>query len=361
MEKSLYFEYTQKYFPQLVASIVEKLNGKRQQTLPYLYRQHLTNTFSADGRWASITAEYTRVAADVVSMDAELPLKSRDKVSTAEGQIPKLGMKLYMSEKQLKDLDNMLAQRLPAPQILQKMFADLPRCIEAVYERIEDMFLSELSTGVALATRSGGTGVRVDMGFLEKNKFGYKGAAWTEAENSTPLDDIQLVYDKALEDQNTITTAYLDDYTIKLLGKSKQVREQFAFNQGITTNGNVPVLSYEQVASVFLSKWQTQLVRVARTIKTELNGKKGTHNPWSKGHITFTCYDNLGELYWTNTAEATRPVAGVSYETAEQFILASRYSTNDPLREFTSSQAMVVPILNNVDAIYTLDSTTTVG
>lgn len=361
MEKSLYFEYTQKYFPQLVASIVEKLNGKRQQTLPYLYRQHLTNTFSADGRWASITAEYTRVAADVVSMDAELPLKSRDKVSTAEGQIPKLGMKLYMTEKQLKDLDNMLAQRLPAPQILQKMFADLPRCIEAVYERIEDMFLSELSTGVALATRSGGTGVRVDMGFLEKNKFGYKGAAWTDAENSTPLDDIQLVYDKALEDQNTITTAYLDDYTIKLLGKSKQVREQFAFNQGITTNGNVPVLSYEQVASVFLAKWQTRLVRVARTIKTELNGKKGTHNPWAKGHITFTCYDNLGELYWTNTAEATRPVAGVSYETAEQFILASRYSTNDPLREFTSSQAMVVPILNNVDAIYTLDSTTTVG
>lgn len=361
MEKSLYFDYTQKFFPRLVGQIVEKLNGKRQQTLPYLYRQHLTNTFSADGRWASITAEYTRVAADVVSMDAELPLKSRDKVSTAEGQIPKLGMKLYMSEKQLKDLDNMLAQNLPAPQVLQKMFADLPRCIEAVYERIEDMFLSELSTGVALATRSGGTGVRLDVGFLEKNKFGHGTVAWTDAENSTPLDDIQLVYDKALEDQNTITTAYLDDYTIKLLGKSKQVREQFAFNQGITTNGNVPVLSFEQVASVFLSKWQTQLVRVARTIKTELNGKKGTHNPWVKGHITFTCYDNLGELYWTNTAEATRPVAGVSYQTADQFILASRYSTNDPLREFTSSQAMVVPILNNVDAIYSLDSTQTVG
>ena len=72
-------------------------------------------------------------------MDAELPLKSRDKVSTAEGQIPKVGMKLYMSEKQLKDLDNMIAQRLPQPQILRNLFADLPRCIQAVYERIEDM------------------------------------------------------------------------------------------------------------------------------------------------------------------------------------------------------------------------------
>lgn len=84
MEKSLYFQLVNKYFPQLVASVVEKLNGKNQTALTYMYRDHLTNTYSQDGRWASITAEYTRVAADVVSMDAELPLKSRDKVSTAE-------------------------------------------------------------------------------------------------------------------------------------------------------------------------------------------------------------------------------------------------------------------------------------
>lgn len=77
--------------------------------------------------------------------------------------------------------------------------------------------------------------------------------------------------------------------------------------------------------------------------------------------MTFTCYDNLGDLFWTNVAEATRPVAGVTYQSADEYILASRYSTNDPLREFTSSQAMVVPILNNVDAIYSLDSTQAVG
>ena len=169
MEKSLYFQLVNKYFPQLVASVVEKLNGKNQTALTYMYRDHLTNTYSQDGRWASITAEYTRVAADVVSMDAELPLKSRDKVSTAEGQIPKVGMKLYMSEKQLKDLDNMIAQRLPQPQILRNLFADLPRCIQAVYERIEDMFLSELSTGVALATRSVVQKLRYSFIILSRN------------------------------------------------------------------------------------------------------------------------------------------------------------------------------------------------
>jgi hypothetical protein len=360
MEKSLYFEITKKYFPTLVTQIVEKLNGKRAQQLPYLYRDHLNTIFSADGRWASVTAEYTRVAADVVAMDTELPLKSRDKVSTAEGNIPKLGMKLFISEKQLKDLDNMIAQNLPNQQILQNMFADLPRCIQGVYERIEDMFLSELSTGVALATRSGATGVRLDIGFEEDNKFGYS-TAWTDTDNSTPLDDIQKIYDKALLDQNTINTCYLDDYTINLLGKSKQVREQYAFNQGITSNGNVPVLNYDQVASIFMAKWQTSLIRVARTIKTELNGVKGTHTPWVKGHLTFTCNENLGDLVWTYCAEASRPVEGVVYENADQYILASRYSTNDPLREFTSSQAMVIPILNNVDQIYSLDCTTAQG
>ena len=363
MEKSLYFEFVQKYFPQLVTSLVEKINGSVNGLRPYMYNQYLTKKFSADGRWASVTAEYTRVAADVVSMDSELPLKSRDKIATVEGNIPKSGMKLYISEKELKDLDSMIAQNLPEPQVVQNMFADLPRCIQGIYERIEDIFLSELSSGVALASRSGGTGIRFDIGFLEKNKFGHGTSDWTNADTATPLDDIQKVYDQAMDDQNTITTAFLDDYTIKLLGNSKQVREQFAFNRGlvITAESKVPVLSFDQIASIFEDKWQTKLVRVSKTIKTELNGVKGTHNPWAKGHITFTCYDNLGDLVWTNVAEVTRPVAGVTYQAAYEPILASRYSTNDPLREFTNSQAMVIPILNNVDAIYSLDSTQTVG
>ena len=110
MEKSLYFEIVQKYFPQLVTSIVERLNEKRTAQLPYLFKERLIPSFSADGRWASVLAEYNRVAADVVALDSELPLKSRDAIETASGDIPKLGMKLYLTEKQMKDIDAMIAQ-----------------------------------------------------------------------------------------------------------------------------------------------------------------------------------------------------------------------------------------------------------
>ena len=360
MEKSLYFEYTEKWFPGLVREIVEKLNEVRtdRNALTYLYRQHLTPQYSADGRWASVTAEYTRVAADVVSLDSELPLKSRDAITTATGSIPKLGLKLYLTEKQMKDLDAMIATNTPPAQVIQNMFADVPRVIEAIYERIEDMFLSELSSGVGVSTRSGGTGVRIDVGFLPENKF-YASVLWSNTENSAPLDDIQKIFDKALADQNNITDVFADDTALNNLYKSKQVRGQYAFNQGIATQAgsNVPVLDYEKVASVFQAKWGITLHRVARKIKTELNGKKQNHTPWATGVMTFTCSDQLGDLVWTNCAEATRPVAGVVYETVDDFILTSRYSQNDPLREFTSSQAMVVPILSNVDQIYTIDST----
>jgi len=50
------------------------------------------------------------------------------------------------------------------------------------------------------------------------------------------------------------------------------------------------------------------------------------------------------------------PVAGVSYQTADQYILVSKYRVNRPsLREYTTSQARVVPVIYNVERIYTQD------
>ena len=79
-------------------------------------------------------------------------------------------MKLYLTEKQMKDIDAMIAQNMPINQIVNKIFNDLPRCLEGVWERIEDMFLSELSTGIGLSERNNGTGVRIDVGYYIANK-----------------------------------------------------------------------------------------------------------------------------------------------------------------------------------------------
>lgn len=373
MEQSYYHLFIEKYLPNLIVSVVETLNEKHTRELSYLFKQRLTPVFSTDGRWASIKGAYTRVAADVVALDSELPLKSRDALETASGQIPKVGMKLWLGEREIKQINGMIRDGRPIAQIVNAIFRDLPRAIEGVWERTEDLFLSLLSTGVGVATRSNGTGVRVDVGYQDENKFGVT-VLWSDTDNSTPIDDIQRVFEKSVEDQNTITEIFMDDVALGNFYKSKQVREQYAFNQGFVGD-KIPVLGFEQAKDLVSKKWTgVTLTRVTRKIKTELNGKKQNHAPWQSGMVVFVCNDVLGDLVWTDVVESTRPVTGVTYSSAgnasatvlngqntsgvDEYILISQYRKNDPWQEITSSQAMVVPIVNNVDQIYTLDSKT---
>ena len=355
MEQSLFAEYVREFFPMLVTSIVEKLNDKNRTQLPYFYKSLLTPDYTSDSRWASILAKYNRVSADVVALDSELPVKSRDTIEVVSGDIPKIGMKMYLTEKQMKDIQSLIATSRPTAQIVDKIFTDLPRVIEGVYETIEGIFLSELSTGVGIAPRSNGTGVRVDMKFLDANKFGVK-ALWSDTK-SNALDDLQKIFDKAMDDENVITDMYADDEFLKAFYSNEQVRQQYAFNQGFVGD-KIPVLDLEKAQEVVRRKWGVELHRVARKIRTEINGERKNSDAWAKGTAAFTCDERLGSLVWTDLVESTRPVPNVTYETADDFILVSKYSQTDPWREFTASQAMVVPVLNNVDRIYLLDSKT---
>ena len=354
MEQSMFFEYAEKYFPQLVLSIVEKLNDSSNE-LTYLYRDLLTRQFSADGKWASILAKYTQVAADVVSLDSELPLKARDTVEHISGDIPKLGLKRYLTEKDIKDVQAMIAQGQPVNRVIERLFRDLPWAIQAVYERVEDIFLSEMSTGVGLASRSNGTGVRIDVKYKAENQFYAKVATWaSNPTTATPIEDIQQVVDKAEEDGNVISDLYLDDFALRALYKCDEMKQRYAFLVDFV-GATIPSLSFDKLNQVFEDEWNITLHRVRRKVRTEINGVQQSHSPWAEGRLVFVCDNRIGDLVWTDCVEMTRPVAGVVYQTADEYILASQYAKNDPYREFTSSQAMVVPIINSVDRIYTLD------
>jgi len=373
MEKSYYYEIIERFLPQLILSVVEKLNERHTGALSYLFKERLTPVYSDDGRWASLKGEYTRIAADIISMDSELPFKSRDVIETATGKIPKIGMKFWLGEKEVKKIDNMIRSGRPIAQIVATIFQDLPRCIEGVWERLEDVFLSELSTGIGIAERSGAVGLRLDVGYMDENRFGAS-VLWSTPNVSTPISDFQKVFDKAAADQNVITDIWMDDAALINFYKSTEAREQYAFGMNFAGD-KIPTLGFNQAAEVINKTWTGVTIhRVARQIKTELNYKKQNHTPWKSGMVVFTCNEKLGDLVWTDCVEASRPVAGVAYTSVgnstatalngqnisgvDEYILTSHYHKNDPWREFTSSQAMVVPIISNVDQIYTLDTKT---
>lgn len=357
MEQSLFIEYIKKYFPGIVVKVVETLNDTKNP-LTYLHKRMLRKDFSVTGKWESINTANTLVAADVVAMDSSLPLKKRDALSKANGDIPKMGMEMKLNEKQLSDLDVLVAQRASDTQLMAKLFADTPKVIGGISERNEAMFLEGLSTGVTLVEDSEnvGTGVRLDYGYLAANKFGVT-TVWSNTA-ATPLDDFQRVIDKAKLDGNNITRVQMDSTTFNYMVATTQMKQYFAFTIGyVGSNLFSPDLS--QINTALGKRFGFTIELVDRSVRTEKNGVQTASKPWGVGMIVFTCSDIVGSLTWAKLAEQNHPVEGVSYETADEFILVSKYRINKPsLSEVTSSQARVVPVITNVDQIYTMDRAT---
>lgn len=358
-EKSLFIDWVKKYLPALTIKVVEKFNDEKR-TPSYRHKTMLTPKFSVSGKWESLSINNRLVLASLVAMDSPLPLISRPSIAKATGDISKIGLELYLNEKQLKDLDTMIATNVPTQQIIQTLFADVPRVIGGVYERLEKMLLEGLSTGVTVAdTDNVGTGVRIDYQFDPAKKKGVK-ATWDNT--AKPLDDIQALLDVADAQGDVIVHAMTDRQTAIKLLRNDQVKGAFAFSSGF--NGDkaiVPTLSEDNLKALFQSKFGIELEMVNRTVKSEIDGKITNIKPWKAGVITFLTDKNVGDLVYTTLAEENHPVDGVTYQKADNFILVSMFRQNKPsLREVTNAQAMVVPVIN-ADTVYILDTNITTG
>jgi hypothetical protein len=354
MEKSMFLEWVQKYFPGITIRIVETLNGEKRQPT-YLHRRMLKKEFSVDGKWESVFVNNTLVAADVVAMDSPLPLKKRDAIGKANGEIPKMGIELKLNENQLTALDTLVAKNAPDAQIIAKLFADTPRVIGGIYERNEFIFLEGLSTGVSVVAddKNVGTGIRLDYKYLDANKF-TPTISWLSP-TATPLSDIRRVLEKAAEtDGNPITTIMMDPASYNAMKASQEGKDLYATSIGNFGNTK-PVPTTKQFDEVFSSEFSVNIIRVNRTVKTEKNAKQTAFKPWAKGAVVFLTAEEVGDLVWSELAEMNHPVDGVTYNTVDDFILVSKYRKNQPsLGEFTNAQARVVPVIANVDQIYLL-------
>lgn len=82
----------------------------------------LRKKYSVTGKWEAISVMNTRISADYVAMDFSLPLKRRDSIGKTSGDIVKSGMELWLNEKQLTELDTMLAQKANDSDISQNCF-----------------------------------------------------------------------------------------------------------------------------------------------------------------------------------------------------------------------------------------------
>lgn len=359
MNASLFLEYIDKYFRLVVGKITEKYNDKSTEQ-PMLHKTMLTEDYSADLSWGATEINRSIVAADVVSLDSPLPLKSRSKLANAVGKIPKLGMKLRKGEKLISDINVMIARGADEATIAAKIFDDTSAVIKSVDVREEIMFLQSLSTGTCLVDgdENTGTGIRVSFGYRDENIFKCRGGVWG-ADGMTPQDDVQQLFDKAQEDGNSIQHVYLSKKYFDLFRHSEQGKLLVAsYNKMVITDkALLPVPGQGAFLEALGDEYGATFHVVDSVFKVERpDGTKVSVKPWAEANVVGVPAENVGRLVYGTLAEETNPVAGVNYQKSGSHILVSKYSKTDPLVEFTAAQALCIPVIDGADGIYVLQA-----
>jgi hypothetical protein len=290
-------------------------------------------------------------------MDSSLPLKRRDSIGKASGDIPKVGMELSLNEQELTDLDTMVATREPESAIVAKLFQDTARVIGGIYEKNEYAFLLGLSTGVTLVedNKNTGTGIRLDFKYPAENKFGVSKAL--SDVTSTPLTDIdQRILAKAEADGKRVIKIMVDKPTFRSIAKTNEARDLYAsFVENYGTNKPIPNIT--KLNQAVEDEYGYTFEIVDRSVIIEKNGNRTPVKPWAEGALVAITTEVVGTLTHAKLAEQNHPVAGVTYETVDDYILVSKYRQNKPaLSEYTSSQARVVPVIG--ETVYLMDSKT---
>lgn len=355
MVQSQFVEYIRKIFPRL-QNVVDTVNGKRNgdNKRTYLHKSMLRKVYSADQKWSNAAVNTTYVAADMVSMNSPLPIKSRDAIAHANGSLPKIGMKKIMFESDINAVNIMKAQGAEWTNIANKLTSDPIACSVGIDEQNEANFLTGLSNGIVAVEdeNNTGTALRINFGYPPENCFG------VETQNELTLDDIKRVLAYADNNGDTIITICIALSTYNKLRQTQGAKELVANYRGQTFDSNtkLPVPTASLFDEAFADDNNgVAFLKIDRSIISEKNGKRKPYKPWNQNKLIFLTTEEVGALVWGTLAEKTNPVEGVVYSTVDEYKLISRYRTTEPFTETTSGQALVLSVIENVDQIYSLD------
>ncbi|WP_341215762.1 major capsid protein [uncultured Wocania sp.] len=354
MAKSIFQDLISKYFVKTTKYFYEKINGTKEEP-KYLHDEMLDEEYSDDMTYASISGNYTRVTADVVAFDSPAPIKSRGSIKKATGDIPKMALKYVLNEKQMNTLINLSQKPGRIKEFLKKIFNDAESVMYGIKEKVEQAHLLGFSGGITLIEDENnvGTGIRINYNIPASNQFGAV-TKWSDS-NAKPIDDIKRILKQAKGKGEYPDTIWMDSNIVDKILNNDQVKQLFAFSLNFVGT-NVPSLSQDQLADVFKRNLKLNLRVVDRTFYHEKDGKRTTSQGWTPDMVVFTTGIKVGALVYSKLAESQFKQPQVLYSEPNSYILVKKDGTTDPVSERTAGEALVIPVLQNVESLFYLNT-----
>lgn len=309
--------------------------------------------------WATLVGEKgAPVIADVISFDSTAPQKTREVVSKLSGDIPKTAVKRGMNESDYNEYIQLQRDAMGDAQqldVLNLAFKDQDFVYNSVRGRFEWWCMQLMSKGGFHLTAQNNQGIVtaefVGCGMLNNNKK-VASADWANVNSADGLQDIDDVITAASADGVNIRYVVMHTADFALLKKQKATIEKIK----AWVNQTSKIIITKKVINEYLSEQEipVQIVLVSPAVRIEdKSHKRRTVNPWERKRITFLEDLNVGDIqHGPIAAESSESVKKKAIMVKQDFILISKFSTEEPFKEWTKAEANAFPVVNDPDAMY---------
>lgn len=353
MKESLFIEQIKSIFAPFVGKVSE-VDPEQNQPL---FKTLLTEEESITGDFNETRISGNIVASDIVALGSPLPLAERPSIGLVKGKIPKIGKKTRLDERQLKTIQYLLATGRDQTEVRKNILNDTVRLVKGQDLRLEQMLYQALSTGIMQTgeNETEGTAVRISFKRAENELQSTKG--WDKAD-ATPLTDLYALFDKVEGEQKSVGVLYMSKKALNQIRASKEGKALVRDYLGLAGNATLPSPSRKNMISALEDEFAVTVQVIDGKFKvSNSRGTTQTINGFSDEFVVAAPSGKLGRLVYTRLPEEDFPVAGVTYAKAGSYNLVSKFGSTDPVEEFTAIQAMVIPVLDNTDAIFRLKIT----
>lgn len=342
-------------------AIVALVNKRNERLAPVIYREFL------DWDVPQLSLSYKNIIGDerVAAMAAvnasgsAAPLRERIGMQVYEGKIPYISHKFAMDEDKLREFLTLSESKLITPEqnkkmTLDLMFNDIKLAIDGVENRLDFIFLRQLSTAkIDLTTSSNPDGVALGkLSILPKEENIITPKVFWDDEKANPIQDIDDAVD-AIETEIGVKpdVIFMNKKTFNLLINKAKTADFFK------KLGVAAVLMDLAKVNEYLKQNSLPEIRILNK-KFKVQGTKGkmtSIDGFVDGAVTFAFSGKLGLVKNAINLQAARQTSNNSqgtFSNVKDGIWVQKWSPEaEEYTEYTKGQTIAMPSLN-VDTLF---------
>lgn len=302
------------------------------------------------------------VAAATLDSKGKEPILGTEELETLKQKVLTHQMSYSMPieeyRKVLQILDSrMLTDDQKTQQLINLMWNNVSTVVKSVQSKLDIIFLGALSNkGVftfnANNNPEGGVRGIIDYKMPPENIASVT-LDWTDTnkDNVDPFEDIQGVVDAA-QDKVTFDKILMSPSRLSYLLKSRKMK-QVIFG---TDKSGTPLLM--SGLNEFLRSNDLPVIETVRRItRIQDNGKLSEYKPWNDKNIVFVPAGKLGVIKNAYADNELRQEPGVTYSNYGRIRISQwgkGETDNSNGVEFTKAQSLSLPVLTEINGIYSL-------